>query len=160
MPTLWKGIFLTCKISIEFNKIKCKNKHIFAFAKIGLTITQHVLPNHHVILVLCYSPLLNTFGIWEVWQSVELLCEHARNKWHMSSEPIVEFELHKNQHRKTPFIFHVACTMTNSANFTYSRRLQTNTQDVVIRHHILVKGLMSKGGAMHVIAFNFIVNLL
>lgn len=49
--------------------------------------------------------------MWEVWQCVKLLCKHVHNKWHMSSEPIVEFKLHKNQHRKTPFIFHVACTM-------------------------------------------------
>jgi hypothetical protein len=132
----------------------------FCLCKNWPNITQRVLPNHHVILVLCSSPLLNTFGIWEVWQNVELLCKHAHNKWHMSSEPIVELKLHKNQHRKTPFIFHVACTMTNSVNFSYSRRLQTSTQDVVIRHHILVKGLMSKGGAMHAIEFNFIVNLL
>lgn len=49
--------------------------------------------------------------------------------------------------------------MIDSANFTYSRKLQTSTQDVVIRHHILVKRLMSKGGAMHVITIDFIVKL-
>jgi ABC-type nickel/cobalt efflux system permease component RcnA len=128
--------------------------------KLAQQLHKVLLTNCHIILVSWSSPLLNTFGIWEIWQSVKLLCKHAHNKWHMSSEPIVDFKLHKNQHRKTPFIFQVACTMTNSTNFTYSRKLQTSTQDVVIKHHILVKILMSKGGAMHFITFNFIVDLL
>ncbi len=43
--------------------------------------------------------------------------------------------------------------MANSPNFTYSKNLQTSTQDVVMTTcHILINGLMSKGGAMHIVA--------
>jgi hypothetical protein len=27
------------------------------------------------------SPLLNTVCIWEILQSIKLLCKHAHNKW-------------------------------------------------------------------------------
>ncbi len=49
--------------------------------------------------------------------------------------------------------------MAISTNFTYSRKLQIKTQDVVTKCHILVKGLVPKGGAMNAVAFDFIVNL-
>ncbi len=50
------------------------------------------------------------------------------------------------------------CTMANLISFTYSRKLETNVQDVIPRCHILVKGLVSKGGAIHV-ALDFILSL-
>ncbi len=53
----------------------------------------------------------------------------------------------------------IICTMAISANFTYSEKLQTRTWNVVTKCHILIKGLLSKGGAMHAIAFDFIINL-
>jgi hypothetical protein len=44
---LWKLVeHVTCKMNIQFNKIKCKHQHIFAFARIGPTIIQIILPNH------------------------------------------------------------------------------------------------------------------
>ncbi len=50
--------------------------------------------------------------------------------------------------------------MANPTNFIYSKKLQTNTQDVVMTTcHILINGLMSKGGAMHIIALDFNANL-
>jgi hypothetical protein len=51
-------------------------------------------------------------------------------------------------------MFHITYyyTMPNSTNFTYSKNLQTNTQDVVMTTcYILINGLMSKGGAMHIV---------
>jgi hypothetical protein len=57
------------------------------------------------------------------------------------------------------FTLPTICTMAISTNFTYSRKLQIKTQDVVTKCDILVKGLMSKGGAMNVVAFDFIINL-
>jgi hypothetical protein len=50
-------------------------------------------------------------------------------------------------------------TMANSTSFTYFGKLRENIQDVITRHHILVKGFKSKGGAIHTIAFYFIVSL-
>lgn len=49
--------------------------------------------------------------------------------------------------------------MVNLANFTYFGKLDTNTQDVVTRPHIFVKGFKSKGGNTHVITFDFILIL-
>jgi hypothetical protein len=51
------------------------------------------------------------------------------------------------------------CTMANSTNFTYFEKLEENIRNVVTRCHILVKGFKSKGGAIHVVAFDFIVSL-
>ncbi len=53
----------------------------------------------------------------------------------------------------------IMCTMVNSTNLTYSRKLKTNIWYVVIRCHILVNGLMSKGGTIQVVAFDLIVSL-
>jgi hypothetical protein len=51
------------------------------------------------------------------------------------------------------------CTMTNLTNFTYSRKLKTNIQNVFTRHHMWIKGLMSKGGTIQDVTFDFVVNL-
>jgi hypothetical protein len=53
----------------------------------------------------------------------------------------------------------VVTTMVNSINFTYLGKLQTCIRNVVTKCHMLVKGFMSKGGAMHDTTFDFIVNL-
>jgi len=50
-------------------------------------------------------------------------------------------------------------TMANSINFTYPRKLEKNIRNIVTRHHILVKGLKSKGGAICIATFDFIVSL-
>jgi hypothetical protein len=50
-------------------------------------------------------------------------------------------------------------TMANSINFTYFKKLEENTWDIITRHHILVKGLKSKGGAICTTTFDFIVSL-
>jgi hypothetical protein len=49
--------------------------------------------------------------------------------------------------------------MVNLANFTYFRKLNTSTQDVVTRPHIFVEGFKLKGGNTHVVAFDFILIL-
>jgi hypothetical protein len=54
-----------------------------------------------------------------------------------------------------PIIF----TMANSTNFVYSRKLEIDIQDVVTRCHMWVKGLVSKGGTIQDVAFDFIVRL-
>jgi len=48
--------------------------------------------------------------------------------------------------------------MASSTNFTYPRKLKTNIRDVITRHHMRVKGLVSKGGSIQDVAFDFIVN--
>ncbi len=50
-------------------------------------------------------------------------------------------------------------TMANSTSFTYFKKLKESNRDVVTRHHILVKGFKSKGGAIHAATFDFIVSL-
>ncbi len=50
-------------------------------------------------------------------------------------------------------------TMTNLANLMYSRKLGTNIQNAITRHHILVNGLVSKRGTIQVVAFDLIVSL-
>jgi len=51
----------------------------------------------------------------------------------MNNEPIMERWLHNSQSWKTSFILHITyyLHMANSTNFTYSRKLETNIQDVV-----------------------------
>jgi hypothetical protein len=54
--------------------------------------------------------------------------------------------------------------MVNSTNFPYSRKLEINIQEVVIRCHILdYTSLLTKisdiGGPMHVATFYFIMSL-
>jgi DMSO reductase anchor subunit len=39
----------------------------------------------------------------------------------------------------------IICTMANSTNFTYSRKLERNIQNVITNHNILVKGFISTG---------------
>jgi hypothetical protein len=53
----------------------------------------------------------------------------------------------------------IICTMTNSTNFTYSGKLETNIQDVVTSCHMRIKRLVSKGGTLQDVAFDFIVRL-
>jgi hypothetical protein len=53
----------------------------------------------------------------------------------------------------------IICAITNSTNFTYFGKLDVNIQNVVTRHHIIIEGLVSKGGTIHVVAFDFIMNL-
>ncbi len=51
------------------------------------------------------------------------------------------------------------CAITNSTNFTYFGKVDANIQNVVTRHHILIEGLVSKGGTIHHVVFDFIMNL-
>jgi hypothetical protein len=57
------------------------------------------------------------------------------------------------------FTLSVICTMANLVNFTYSGKLWINIQDIITRCHIFIKRLVSKGEAMHSVAFNLIINL-
>jgi hypothetical protein len=57
------------------------------------------------------------------------------------------------------FTLPIMCTMANSTNLTYSGKRETNIRDVVTRCHILVNGLMSKGGTIQVVAFDLMVSL-
>jgi hypothetical protein len=54
---------------------------------------------------------------------------------------------------------YIICTMANLTNLTYSGKMETNIRDVVTRHHILVNGLVSKGGTIQAAAFDLIVTL-
>ncbi len=109
--------------------------------------------------MLCCFPLFNALCIWEILQNVKPLCKHA-HKWHMGSEVVLEFWLYKNQHKKhlSSSTLSTIYTKANSTNFTFKETI-TNVQDVMTKHHNMVKELISKCGAMHIVAFNFIVDL-
>ncbi len=105
ISTLWKESCLACKTTIEFNINKSKSQHIFVFTKIGLTITQSILPSH--CNMSCSSPLFNAFCMWEILHSVELLCKSTHNMWQMGSELVVKFWFRKTQCKKIILIFQV-----------------------------------------------------
>jgi len=49
-----------------------------------------------VIVMSCCFPLLNTFNIREIFQSVNFLCKHAHNNQEMNNELVMELWLHKS----------------------------------------------------------------
>lgn len=79
----------------------------------------------------------------------------------MGNDLIVEFGFIKAMVEKqlSFYMMFIICVMANSTNFTYYRKLETNIQDVVIRHHILIKGFKSKRGTIYVVTFVFITSL-
>jgi hypothetical protein len=79
----------------------------------------------------------------------------------MGSDPIVEFGFIKAMVEKqiSSYMMFIIYVMANSTNFTYYRKLETNIQDVVTRHHIWIKGFKSKGGTIYVITLVFIMSL-
>jgi hypothetical protein len=80
-------------------------------------------------------------------------------RWVVSLFSSFEFIKAKVEKHLSSSMLPTICTMANSTNFTYSRKLEESTRNLVPRHHILVKGFKSKEGAIHVVAFYFIVNL-
>jgi hypothetical protein len=76
----------------------------------------------------------------------------------VGNEPVQNFDFIKAkvEKRLSSSMLPTICTMANSTNFTYFRKLKESIRNVVTRCHILVKGFKSKGGAIHVIAFDFI----
>jgi len=82
-----------------------------------------------------------------------------RGKWAMNMLQGFDFMKTNVEKHFSFFMLSVICTMANLVNFTYSRKLWIGIQDVVTRCHILIKGLVSKGEAMHSVGFNFIINL-
>jgi len=79
----------------------------------------------------------------------------------VGSEPILKLDFIKakvKKHLSSSMILTI-CTMANSTNFTYFGKLEENTQNPFTSHHILVTRFKSKGGVIHVVAFNFIVSL-
>jgi hypothetical protein len=113
------------------------------------------------ILASCHSSLLSAFLIQEIVQSIESLCKCAHHKWKMGSDPIVEFGIIKAMIEKqlSSYVTFIIYVMANSTNFTYCRKLKTNIQDVVMRHHILIKGFKSKGGTIYAVTFIFVMSL-
>jgi hypothetical protein len=104
ISALWKESCLACKTTIEFNIDKCKSQHVFVFTKIGLTITQSILPSHYNMS----CSLFNAFCIWEILHSVDLLCKPTRNMWQMGSELVLKLWFRKTQCKKIFLIFQVA----------------------------------------------------
>jgi hypothetical protein len=83
----------------------------------------------------------------------------TRSRWVMHLLQSFEFMKAKVEKHMSSSTLLTICVITNSPNFTYSKKFNVNIQNVVIRHHIIIEGLVSKGGTIHVVAFNFIVNL-
>ncbi len=150
--------YFTYKVDIEFNKEK--NISVFVFIETCLGSPQNTITIMK-ILVSCHFSLLNAFFIQEIEQSIELLCKYAHHKWKMGSGPIVEFGFIKAMVEKqlSSYMMFIIYIMANSTNFTYYRKLETNIQDVVIRHHFLIKGFKSKVGTIYVVTFIFIMSL-
>lgn len=82
----------------------------------------------------------------------------TRGRWVMQLLQSFDFIKSKVKKHMSSSTSPTICAITNSTNFTYSRKFNANVQNVVTRHHILIEGLVSKGGTIHVVAFNFIVN--
>ncbi len=87
--------------------------------------------------------------------------KHLHNKQQMGCQPTMLFIFDKCQNRKTSIIFHTTNHLHHSqlSQFDILGMLIVKMWDVVISRHILVKGLMSNGWAMHATTLNFIVNL-
>jgi len=65
----------------------------------------------------------------------------------MGSESIKEFWFYKSQNKEidlSSFTLPTIYTMVNITSFTYSKELKINTQNVVTRCHILVRGICQK----------------
>jgi hypothetical protein len=79
----------------------------------------------------------------------------------VGSEPIQNFDFIKAkvENHLSSSMLPTICTMANSTNFTYFRKLKESIQNVVTMCHILVKRFKSKGDAIHVTTFDFIVSL-
>jgi len=56
-------------------------QYIFAYAETSPKNVEGILLAIITILMTSFSPLLNTVCIWEILQSIKLLCKHAHNKW-------------------------------------------------------------------------------
>jgi len=114
------------------------------------------------IVMLWCSPLFNTLYIWEILQSVKSLCKHPNNKGQVGSQLVMKICFHESQCRKLVFIFHTT-HYSHHGHFSqfhiFWETTNKNSRWCVTKHHILIKGLVSKGGAMHVDAFDFIINL-
>jgi len=72
-----------------------------------------------------------------------------KGKWAMNM--LQSFDLMKTNIEKhfSSFTLSTICTMANLVNFTYFGKLWISIQDVGTKCHILIKGLVSKGEAMH-----------
>jgi hypothetical protein len=85
---------------------------------------------------------------------------HTTNgKWVVSLLWSLDFIKAKVEKQGSSSTLPTTCTIASSTNFTYSRKLETRIQDVVTRHHILVRRFVSKGGGHACVTFDFIVNL-
>jgi hypothetical protein len=114
-----------------------------------------------VVAMVGNSPLLNALLIWDILYNIEALCKHLHNKQQLGCQPIMKLRFHKSRKDKhlSSSMLLTICTIANSTNLTYLGKLVIKMQDVVTSCHILVRGLVSNGGAVHVVALDFIVNL-
>ncbi len=113
------------------------------------------------IAVLCYLPLSNTFCIWDILQNVKLLCKYPNNKGQMGNQPITKLWFHESQRRKTAPIFHITHYLHHGHFNQFHIFWGVANNNSTCYHQISHPNqrLVSKGGAMHVPAFYFIVNL-
>jgi hypothetical protein len=103
-------------------------------------------------------PLFNTFYVWKILQSIKFYMRTSA-RWVVNLFQSFEFIKAKVDKHISSSTLPTIYTMANSSNFTYFGKLEESTQDAITRHHILVKGFKSKGGAIHIVAFDFIVSL-
>ncbi len=84
----------------------------------------------------------------------------TRGKWVMNMLWSFDFRVGNIEKHLSSLTLPIICTMANSINFTNSRKLQTSIRNVITKCYTLVKGLVSKSGAMqYATTFDFIVNL-
>jgi hypothetical protein len=104
-------------------------------------------------------PLLNAFFVWEIMYRIKANMCTMSGKWVVNLLWNLDFINAKVEKHLSSSTLPTTFTITNLANLTYLGKSVTKMQDVVTKHHILIKGFISKGGAKQFVAFDFIVNL-
>jgi hypothetical protein len=83
MPTPWKESSMAHKTTIQF----CSNTYL-PLQKLAQKMQKAYCLAIITISMVNSSPLFNIVNIWEILQSIILLCKHVYNKWWVGSKPI------------------------------------------------------------------------
>jgi hypothetical protein len=83
----------------------------------------------------------------------------TRGRWVVNLLQSFDFMKAKVKKHLSSSTLLIICAITNSVNFTYFGKFDVNIQNIVTKHHIFIERLVSKGGTIHVVALDLIVNL-
>jgi len=146
MPTSCKKSCVACKIVIEFNKYGTTNK-FFAFAIEQLHKACIAYPSQQYWWwAPChYSMQFTYMKFYKIYNCCANICT-TNGKWVMNLLRNFDFIKARIEKHFSTSMLPTICTMVNLVNFTYFGMLETSTQDVITRCHILVKGFKTKKG--------------